>query len=96
MWAHSGSELFFVDAARRSRIAAEVETDQGFRVLQRETLFVLETGIVADPGVSIFEITPDDQRFLTIRLNLTVPTGESGRFILVENWFEELREQAGN
>ena len=88
--------MFFLDAARRSLIAAEVETDQGFRVLQRETLFVLETGIVSDPGVSHYEISPDDQRFLMIRLTLTVETGESGRFILVENWFEELREQMGN
>ena len=95
LWAHSGSELFFVDAGRRSLIAAEVETAQGFRVLQRETLFVLETGVLVDPGVSIFEIAPDDQRFLMIRLTLTVPTGESGRFILVENWFEELRERVG-
>ena len=96
LWAHSGGELFFVDAGRRSLIAAEMETDQGFRVLQRETLFVLDTGVLGDPGARFYEIAPDDQRFLMIRLTLTIPTGEIGRFILVENWFEELRERVGN
>ena len=70
LWAYSGSELFFVDAALGgSLIAAEVETDQGFRVLQRETLFSLdETGSVVGAGVDMYDIAPDDQRFLMIRL----------------------------
>ncbi len=100
LWAHSGSELFFVDILGGSLIAAEVETASGFRVLQRETLFALgaETrGLLFAPGSDLYDIAPDDQRFLMERLVLSVPGGAGEtRYILVENWFEELRERMGN
>ena len=49
-------------------------------------------------GGDFYDIAPDDQRFLMLRLALA-PTGvDDGdtRFILVENWFEELRDLVGN
>ena len=38
LWAHSGSELFFIDA-ERGLVAAEVEADSVFRVLRSQALF---------------------------------------------------------
>ena len=97
LWAHSGDELFFVDAAGSSVIAAQVETAPEFRVLQRETLFALEAGSAVGAGFDSYDIAPDDQRFLMIRLALTGPSdGGDARYILVQNFFEELRERAGN
>ncbi len=98
LWAHSGSELFFVDAEGTSLISAEVETDQGFRVLQRQTLFALETGSIVGASRDLYDITPDDQRFVMIRLALAPASGNDGgtRYILVQNFFEELRERVGN
>ena len=103
LWAHSGSELFFVDAEGGNLIAAEVETDQEFRVLQRETLFTLATGSIAAglllhaAGADLYDVAPDDQRFLMLRVALAPSsTDDPGRFILVQNFFEELRERVGN
>ena len=102
LWAHSGSELFFVDALRGSLTAAQVETASGFRVLQRETLFALGegsvgTGLLATPGADLYDIAPDDQRFLMLRLALE-PTSGAGetKFILVQNFFEELKRLVPN
>ena len=97
LWAHSGSELFFVDA-EGGLVAAEVEADSVFRVLRSETLFTLGSELLVGGGRDYHDIGPDDERFLMVRLS----SGSSGdsdagtRFILVENWFTELRERAGN
>ena len=99
LWAHSGSKLFFVDVEEGNLIAAQVETASGFRVLQRETLFALGAGAArlrAAPGADFYDIAPDDQRFLMLRLALTVPGGAGEtRFILVQNFFEVLKERVG-
>ncbi len=94
MWAHSGSELFFVDA-EEGLVAAEVEADSVFRVLRSETLFDA-TGYIMLEGLDTYDIGPDDERFLMLRLpGLDGDTGGGGRFILVQNWFEELRQRLG-
>ena len=96
LWAHSGSELFFADRQGGSLIAAEVETDQEFRVLQRETLFALGAEFAVIAGFDGYDIGPDDERFLMLRLSSGGDSGAGTRFILVENWFEELRQLFGN
>ncbi len=96
MWAHSGSELFFVDA-EGGFVAAEVEADSVFRVLRSETLFILGSELIVAEGLDLHDIGPDDERFLMVRVALA--SGESSgdtRFILVVNWFEELLERMGN
>ncbi len=87
--------MFFVDADARL-VAAEVETASGFRVLESDTLFALEEYFVVQ-GTDFYDIAPDDQRFLMIPL-AGGPEGayDDSRFILVENWFEELRQLVGN
>jgi len=93
LWANSGDELFFVDAERRL-VAAQVQTATGFRVLQRETLFSLglEYGLLGDIP---YDVAPDDQQFLLARSTVGA-TVFGNRFILVYNWFEELKERMGN
>jgi len=96
LWAHSGSELFFVDADQRL-VAAEVQTDSAFRVLQRQTLFSVSLGYLVFGNSDFYDIAPDDQRFLMGRE--AGPRGGTvvdGRIILVINWFEELRQRLGN
>jgi len=96
LWAHSGSELFFLDAGR-NLVAAKVETASGFRVLGRETLFTLGPEYLVTEGADFYDVALDDQRFLMAR-SATESDGSSGgaRFILVVNWFTELRERMGN
>jgi hypothetical protein len=95
LWAHSGSELFFIDA-ERGFVAAEVEADSVFRVLRSQTLFTLGPEYLFAEGTDFHDVGLDDQRFLMVRLG--DGAGESAsdpRFILVDNWFTELRERMG-
>ncbi len=95
MWAPSGSELFFVDA-EGGFVAAEVDADSAFRVLGSETLFSAG-GYYIDGGLDTYDIGPDDERFLMLRLAQgSGDTGGDSRFILVQNFFEELKERVGN
>jgi hypothetical protein len=95
LWAHGGRELFFVTADRRL-VAAEVESASGFRVLERETLFALGSEYFVIEGADFYDIAPDDQRFLLARLASDEAGSADDRFVLVTNWFEELRERVGN
>ncbi len=95
LWAHSGNELFFRDA-EGGFVAAEVEADSVFRVLRSQTLFDTSDYALVE-GTDFHDIGPDDVRFLMLRV--AVNSGDVGvesRFILVQNWFEELRERVGN
>jgi len=77
-------------------VAAEVEADSVFRVLRRETLFDA-SGYFLAAGTDLLDIGPDDERFLMLRAaGLVGETGGAGRFILVMNWSEVLRERLGN
>ncbi len=95
LWAHSGSELFFVDA-QGGLVAAGVEADSVFRVLQRETLFTIGSEYLLVGGADFHDIRPDDEKFLMVRGAISRESSGDTRFILVENWFTELRERMGN
>jgi serine/threonine-protein kinase len=90
-WAHSGEELFFLDAEGRL-VAAEVGADEAFRVSSNRTLFQAdpEFFFLNDWGVDTWDVAPDDQRFVMLRQG-TASAGNAGRVVLVQNFFEELK-----
>ena len=99
-WATSGNEVFFVDADRRMN-AAQVETASEFRVLERQVLFTLGTdylgyGGLADGGDDFYDVEPGGQRFLMGRAVGAVNEENRSRLILVQNFFEELRQRVPN
>jgi Tol biopolymer transport system component len=93
LWAKAGSELFFVDADG-DLVAALFETDPEFGVLRRETLFNT-VGYEAEASRSFYDISPDDQRFLMGRFP-TLGEASSLSHVLVQNFFEELRQRVPN
>ena len=92
VWANLGRELFYVDA-ESMLVAATFATTPSFRIVSREPLFS-----VADYGMSSisppdYDVTRDDQKFVMMQIG---DEGEASELILVENWFEELRQRMGN
>ncbi len=68
-----------------------------FRVLRSQTLFNVGSDYFLNQGLDTHDIGPDDERFLMLRaVGLSGDTGGDSRFILVVNWFEELRQRLGN
>ena len=94
LWAHSGRELFYVDGSR-GLVAVQVETDPSFQVGAKEILFTLPPGYRTIPVSSLFDITPDDQRFLMVR-EVGSDENSTNSIILVTNFFEELKARVPN
>ncbi len=94
VWAKSGNELFFVDS-NRVLMAAEFDPTSG-RVLSQETLFPIPPIYPVTDGNNFYDVTSDGQRFLMARAYLgNGEQEESPTFILVQNFFEELRLRMG-
>jgi hypothetical protein len=93
-WAHSGRELFYI-SADNEMVAAAVQTDTVFTVTQRRVLFRLGTDFVIDQMHAAYDISPDDRRFVMVRAVATPETYQP-RLVVVDNFFEWLRERVGN
>ncbi len=94
VWAHSGREIFYIDGKGRM-VAAQVRTQGGFRVGERRPLFsVADRQIFATANYASWDVGPDDRRFMMVQVAAgsgTVPHD----LIVVENFFEELKEKVG-
>ncbi|MDP3767454.1 MAG: hypothetical protein Q8S13_05525, partial [Dehalococcoidia bacterium] len=86
LWARSGRELFYRNVSGEL-VAAEILAGPTFTVGRQRALFPA-SGYVADASHRLYDIAPDDRRFLMIRER---SGGERADLILVQNWFEELR-----
>jgi len=73
-------------------MAAMVETGDGFRVRDRQSLFTLPGGIVVSPIRVYYDVSPDDQRFIAMRQLGTVGDVDP-TVILVEHWLQEVVER---
>jgi serine/threonine protein kinase len=81
----------------RGLVAAQVDTNSGFQVGEKETLFTIPVGYRASNTNTLFGVSPDDQRFLMARAYQGDSQEAPERpFVLVNNFFEELRQRVGN
>ena len=91
LWAHSGRELFFVDA-ERNMVVAPMQGGATPQFGARRILFTLgeDLYLTRNERYTPFDLMPDDQRFLMARVVRRAEAAER-TFVLVENWFEELK-----
>ncbi len=91
VWANNGRELFFVNPETRELVTAEFATSPTFRRLRLETLFTIPSSYSLNPtgNSDFYDISPDDERFLMARRQGREE--EASLFVLVLNFFEELR-----
>ena len=97
MWSHSGRELFFVDEGLRM-VAAQVATEDGFAVTDRNVLFPIPPDIVAldEPQAGKYDVSLDDQKFLMIRDLAAGGAATERQWVLVTNFLEELERRISN
>jgi len=91
LWAHSGRELFYVDADR-NMMAVAVPAVGPSQLGARVKLFKFENSLylTATEWYTPFDISPDDKRFIMSR-EVTAGAAEQPTFLLVENWFNEVK-----
>ena len=93
VWAHSGRELFYRNGANEL-VAVQVTGDSTFTRGEQDVLFSMTDYLIGD-GHPMYDVTPDDQRFVMLRIEDEDVESDT-ELILVTNWFEELRERMGN
>ena len=89
VWARNGSELFYASSPTGQLMAVDITTQPTFQAGTPRA--VLEEGfrLVAGAQGANYDVSPDGQRFLTVRdsaENLT-------QLNIVLNWFQELKER---
>ena len=98
-WSPDGATLYYAVAPGQPMIAAHFRTDPVPLVLSTDTLFYIRPSTREPmPGSGLH---PDGDRFiLTVNAepesSRTIDPSRTERLILVQNWFEELRERMGN
>jgi hypothetical protein len=91
LWSRSGEELFYRNAANEM-VAVQVTGTAPFTPGRHDMLFPT-VGYLTGNRHRQYDISPDDQEFVMLRMNGPAVSSE---LILVENWFEELRQRMGN
>lgn len=91
VWAHNGRELFYVENTTNTMMVARYGTEPRFSVETRDPMF----DVAGFQFGGAIDVTSDDQRFVMIRI-LNQSPDAVGRVILVENWFEWLKERVGS
>jgi len=91
LWAHSGTELFYVDG-QELLVAARLQLGGQVVIEDRQPLFSVN-GYLLSSNYAEFDVSPDDRRFLLLRR--AGPDGgvPQPTMVIVENWFEELRQK---
>ena len=92
LWSHSGRELFYKSPTREF-VAASVVADETFSVIDRRVLFAMGPDLPANDVFRSYDVSLDDQRFLTYR-NVGEAQGPSA-VVVVENFVEELKAKVG-
>ena len=93
VWAHSGRELFYRNG-RLDLVAVTVLPGEAFTMGEQRTLFSTQP-YRADVFHRMYDVTPNDQRFVMIRVQ-GEGVQDDVQLIVVENFFEELKERVGN
>jgi eukaryotic-like serine/threonine-protein kinase len=90
LWSRSGDRIFYVNGAHEM-VEARVSTGPSFAIQDREILFSIapEFWISRAGNYTAYDISPDDERFLMLRLE----DRETRGWILVLNWLDELKRQ---
>ncbi len=88
-WAHSGRELFY-EAPSGDMMVVPVTPGPTFAPGAPARLFPL-SGLLASNVVPLYDLTPDDKKFLMVRSAAINQAPGAGQLVVVDNWLEELK-----
>ena len=90
VWGRNGRELFYLTETQQTMMVVDITRNQNLSASQpRELLDLPRMSNIAPPERSVYDISPDGQRFLVVK--------EGGQESMVTqinvvlNWFEELK-----
>jgi len=89
-WSHSGRELFY-EAPSGDMMVVPVTPGPTFASEAPRRLFTLGGGLITSSIVPLYDLPPDDKRFLMVRLAAINQAPGAGQVVVVDNWDEELK-----
>ncbi len=90
LWSHSGRELFF-EAPSGDMMVAPITPGATFASEAPRRIFPLGGGLIGSSIVPLYALTPNDTRFLMVRLAAVNQAPGAGQLVVVDNWLTELR-----
>ena len=94
-WAHSGRELFFIAPSGDLMVVA-ITPGPTFAPGEPRPLIPLGTGgFWGSSIVPYYDLTPDDKRFMMVRLAAVNQAPGAGQLVVVDNWSTELKAKMG-
>jgi serine/threonine-protein kinase len=94
VWARNGRELFYIDGDGWL-VSAEYEGDPAFEITNRTSLFDTGRFTWEDFGWRVFDVSPDDQRFLFRELAQDEDDEPGAEFVLWLNFVAEVEALVG-
>jgi len=94
-WSHSGRELFFVTPAGEIMVVDVRSSPTTFQPGEPRLLIPSLPQIMGSVVVPNYAITPDDKRFLMVRLGTATAAPGAGQLVVVDNWVREFRAKVG-
>ena len=91
VWSHGGREIFF-RAPSGEMMTVPVATAPSFSSGTPRALFAA-TRYAKSPGNRAYDVSPDDQRFVMLRLLEDSVSRPPAQLVFVDNWFGELRRK---
>ena len=93
-WSHSGRELFYLSGIGDMMVAAVTSTPT-FSPAAPRRLFTLGSAIWPSNVVPYYDLSPDDRRFIMVRVGSVGQSAGAGAIVVVENWRQELEAKVG-
>jgi Tol biopolymer transport system component/tRNA A-37 threonylcarbamoyl transferase component Bud32 len=91
LWSHGGREVFYRSPAA-DMMTVPVTTTPSFSAGAPRVLFPTRA-YAKTPGNRAYDVTPDDQRFVMLRLVDDSISRPPAQLVFVDNWFGELRRK---
>jgi serine/threonine-protein kinase len=89
LWSRGGREIFYRSPSNEM-MAVPLVTTPSFSPGAPRALFST-AGYAKTPGNRAYDVTPDDQRFVMLRLVTDSASGPPAQLVFVDNWFGELQ-----
>jgi serine/threonine-protein kinase len=90
-WGHSGRELFYESTSGEVMVAAVTTRPTFSAAAARRLVGVASNQLWGSNSVPYWDLTPDDQRLLMVRIGGLAQAPGAGQLVVVENWLQELR-----
>ena len=92
LWARNSRELFYVDP-NAAVVGVRIGGGRAWKAATPSKLLEPRYFLGATTSMRMYDLDPDGRRFLMIKQRNAALESSEGSFVIVQNWFEELKQR---